>query len=313
MRPPDARQLLREVREAAPRAVHRPGLPTRGEVALRAPLRAETAGLHGGGRHGGPRRPDQPRPWARSAPAGVPALQQQPPGSRGVKRCSACLERLPLSSFSLDRRQGHSRYCQPCAREAARRWYSHNRARKLSATTSWKAAHPNEVRRHEDTQLAKRRTARRAIRDLRHVACLSCQVPVQTRAPRARCLDCRRQVRNHRAEMRKRQLVAGAYSLRSVGDRDGWRCHLCGGQVDPALSRQVAAGPTIDHVRPLSKGGADVLANVRLAHRSCNVRRGARALPENSEPAPLSAGVSQLAGTRLESRRHPSPPWRCAL
>jgi 5-methylcytosine-specific restriction endonuclease McrA len=38
---------------------------------------------------------------------------------------------------------------------------------------------------------------------------------------------------------------------------------------------------TIDHVLPLSRGGDDTPANVRLAHRLCNVRKGPRLhLPE---------------------------------
>jgi 5-methylcytosine-specific restriction endonuclease McrA len=34
--------------------------------------------------------------------------------------------------------------------------------------------------------------------------------------------------------------------------------------------------PTIDHIIPLSAGGDDTKANVRLAHFLCNSRRGNR-------------------------------------
>jgi 5-methylcytosine-specific restriction endonuclease McrA len=37
-----------------------------------------------------------------------------------------------------------------------------------------------------------------------------------------------------------------------------------------------AQGYTIDHVTPISLGGADTIDNVRSAHRVCNLRRGAR-------------------------------------
>lgn len=40
--------------------------------------------------------------------------------------------------------------------------------------------------------------------------------------------------------------------------------------------------PTIDHLLPVSAGGDDVRANVRLAHFICNSRRG-------------SGGIVQLA------------------
>ena len=52
-------------------------------------------------------------------------------------------------------------------------------------------------------------------------------------------------------------------------------CHLCGEQVDLRNEN----GPryaTVDHILPLSKGGTDALANLALAHASCNQRKGAR-------------------------------------
>lgn len=44
----------------------------------------------------------------------------------------------------------------------------------------------------------------------------------------------------------------------------GTTCHLCG---RPGAT-------TADHLIPRAKGGADVLANLRPAHSSCNSRRG---------------------------------------
>jgi 5-methylcytosine-specific restriction endonuclease McrA len=52
-----------------------------------------------------------------------------------------------------------------------------------------------------------------------------------------------------------------------VAERDGWICHLCGDVVTRGTW-------SIDHLIPLSRGGDHSYANVRLAHRLCNVRRG---------------------------------------
>jgi 5-methylcytosine-specific restriction endonuclease McrA len=43
----------------------------------------------------------------------------------------------------------------------------------------------------------------------------------------------------------------------------GDRCYL-------QLNGCTGTGDTIDHVKPLNKGGAHMLANMRLACRSCN-------------------------------------------
>ena len=32
--------------------------------------------------------------------------------------------------------------------------------------------------------------------------------------------------------------------------------------------------PTLDHIRPLSKGGSDVLGNIELCHRDTNLEKG---------------------------------------
>ena len=62
--------------------------------------------------------------------------------------------------------------------------------------------------------------------------------------------------------------------LANVGDRDLWTCHLCGLFVDRALVVPSPFAPTMDHVIPVSRGGLHTYGNVRLAHFSCNTRRG---------------------------------------
>lgn len=48
--------------------------------------------------------------------------------------------------------------------------------------------------------------------------------------------------------------------------RDGDECRHCGG----------TGRLTIDHVKPVSKGGTNALANLQLLCKSCNSRKGAR-------------------------------------
>lgn len=64
------------------------------------------------------------------------------------------------------------------------------------------------------------------------------------------------------------------YDRLSIFQRDGWRCHLCARRVDPLAKWPDQMCASIDHLIPLSAGGADSAENVRLAHWLCNVRRG---------------------------------------
>lgn len=74
---------------------------------------------------------------------------------------------------------------------------------------------------------------------------------------------------------RRRAMAVSAgvepYDREEIFSRDGWRCHICGGIVRD--------DPSIDHLVPISKGGSDAPINVRLAHLSCNISRGAGRIP----------------------------------
>lgn len=61
-----------------------------------------------------------------------------------------------------------------------------------------------------------------------------------------------------------------------VGDRDGWCCGLCGQQVDKTLPYPDPMSPSLDHVVPLSRGGAHTYANTQITHLKCNVAKGAK-------------------------------------
>ena len=114
---------------------------------------------------------------------------------------------------------------------------------------------------------------------LRPVACSGCGVPTLTRGTRVRCTGCseaQARLTNRLKNTKRRGIHATRYSREQIGQRDGWVCHLCRDAIDPTLSGMAPGGATIDHIVPVSKGGSDHPANVAIAHRQCNVRRGAR-------------------------------------
>lgn len=56
-----------------------------------------------------------------------------------------------------------------------------------------------------------------------------------------------------------------------VFDRDGWRCWVCGVDTPATLVGTCEPNaPELDHVVPISRGGAHTYANVRCACRRCN-------------------------------------------
>lgn len=74
--------------------------------------------------------------------------------------------------------------------------------------------------------------------------------------------------RHRRYQLRSSRTGSEFITIRLVGQRDGWSCHICGRKV----KRKDAS---LDHLNPLSLGGSHTLDNVAIAHHLCNSVRGA--------------------------------------
>jgi len=88
--------------------------------------------------------------------------------------------------------------------------------------------------------------------------------------------------RGYCAEHRRRSLSStktgrATRALRArVADRDNWTCGICGGRIDPNVKYPDPQSLALDHVEPVSVGGAHAEANVQAAHKVCNERKGGR-------------------------------------
>lgn len=60
----------------------------------------------------------------------------------------------------------------------------------------------------------------------------------------------------------------------TIFERDGWRCQLCHRKVNPKLTWPDGGSATLDHIIPVSAGGAHEPVNLQLAHARCNTLRG---------------------------------------
>ncbi len=90
--------------------------------------------------------------------------------------------------------------------------------------------------------------------------------------------------------------------LEFIGERDGWRCWLCDEPVDPSRSANDDRGPSVDSrlTKAKAKGTVPGAAD-RLAHRSCNTKKGAieAVVPWARhlfvvDPAPIITAVDRL-------------------
>lgn len=99
--------------------------------------------------------------------------------------------------------------------------------------------------------------------------------PVPTRCPSHTQMRSRETDHLNAQIRRARKLALPTDRIRSseVHTRDGWVCGICHAAIDASLTWPDPASPSIDHIRPLSRGGHHVLANVQSAHLICNLRK----------------------------------------
>lgn len=85
--------------------------------------------------------------------------------------------------------------------------------------------------------------------------------------------------KNHERRARLRDVTIERVDPSQVYERDAWRCHICGHKVRRDVNGLHQLGATLDHLIPLSRGGAHCYENVALAHRKCNTRKNAQLQP----------------------------------
>lgn len=85
----------------------------------------------------------------------------------------------------------------------------------------------------------------------------------------------RRRDADRRIRVRAERMGAHAVDIsrEEIFQRDGALCHLCGKETS-------VHDRTLDHVVPLIRGGDHIPANVRIAHKRCNEKKGMRLLNE---------------------------------
>ena len=118
--------------------------------------------------------------------------------------------------------------------------------------------------------------------------CADCSREVRSYTDRPRCRPCRR--KNPERRQRRERRIPHHDKARAefwgvdyepierlrVFERDAWMCGICGHGVHKNLKFPDPGYPTLDHVVPISRGGAHTYANVRLAHFRCNTSRANR-------------------------------------
>jgi 5-methylcytosine-specific restriction endonuclease McrA len=171
-----------------------------------------------------------------------------------MKQCTRCLESFPatLEFFAQNRKTLNSQ-CRKCIAEKTKIWNINN---------AEKSAENKKIYQIKNPELNRLR-----------------QIKWKLNNPEIAKEMARSTARKRRSNLKK--VLIEKYTELEVLNLYGTNCHLCNLQIDLKAPRSSKFlnwefGLHIDHLVPISRGGADTLENVRPAHGLCNVKKGAK-------------------------------------
>jgi 5-methylcytosine-specific restriction endonuclease McrA len=183
----------------------------------------------------------------------------------GTRVCTVCEERQPINNFDIDKNAsaGRRSHCKACRSERMRKWYEDNQERQLARHHERIARDPDRIR-EQDSQRYRRHREKR--------------IELATEAVH---------IRRQRVQQFPQDRGITTASLRELyGDN----CMYCGVEMIFVVSKgrkYIRNKATIEHVLPISQGGAHDWDNCRLCCWRCNLRKNKKRAHEFDPDATL--------------------------
>lgn len=181
-----------------------------------------------------------------------------------------------------------------CGHTIARRWRGVRRIAygtyKTFECPECKAIKEKERQTEKDAEIRKKEMQRGLNLKAEQISFKFCEICGQPFVGRGATCDteCRRKRNNQVMERQKRIRTRKGWHRDNITwqmlfRKENGICYLCGKKCDPNDYQMINGAyvigknhPTVEHVIPISKGGADTIENCRLACLSCNSRKGAK-------------------------------------
>lgn len=200
-------------------------------------------------------------------------------------RCSRCQTDKPLADFYAD-----NAWCRECYRA----WHRERYTPKNGETDAPRPCQHCATVYQPKSRRASVYCSRTCKGHARHDRMAAARVAAKAAQPPRQCVHCgavigperRRDAKfcsavcNDRAHRLQRKLRARGGPQNTmgmvrfeVGRRDGFRCGICGYELDLAVLWPDPRFASMDHVVPVSAGGSSVVSNLRLACLTCNASR----------------------------------------
>lgn len=187
------------------------------------------------------------------------------------KRCNKCGEWKRKDNFYKDstRLDGLQYVCKSCHNKRTSAWGENNPDRRRETRTNWRAAHLEQAKEAGRKCYQAHAEQRREYRRIKYYENIENEKAQKRAWAKANPEQVRARVRNRRALKRGCGGTITAQEWKSLKVQYGNEC------VFPGCSR---TDLTIDHIIPLSKGGANTIDNAQPLCVSHNASKGAKTI-----------------------------------
>ena len=176
----------------------------------------------------------------------------------GGKFCSKCGVAKPWEAYSKSARakDGYKPSCKECAKVADLAYRLANPEKFKESKRAWREKNPEHSR-----EITNRHKKKYAERYREYALKWAKENPERVRAT------------GERRRARKESVWIEDVDRTVVFERDAGTCQICGIVVDSSLKWPDPGFASLDHIKPISKGGEHSYANIQLAHLFCNISK----------------------------------------
>jgi len=195
-------------------------------------------------------------------------------GTENVKKCTKCKKIKPLGEFVPSKAgiRGRHSWCRACTNQDSRDRYRKNPEKKRERDRRYRERNIEKIREYDRNRVRDLVERKKTTDKWRH------NNPIRSREIRKKweknnpekVMDLSR-----RKRAKRKNAIIEIFPAKEIFERDQWVCQLCHKWVNKKLKWPNPMSPSLDHIKPISKGGSHERSNTQLAHLGCNMKASA--------------------------------------